>query len=210
MSDIQTTAAPDGWKPTGGAGTVPKLVVPTHIVGLSGEENALLRELAEVWTRHASRNRTLTAYYEAKEPLVDFGLTVPKSIKDHYTPLGWARKAVDMLAELCVFEGFVSPGVDDPFELQDFMSRIGFTSVLQQAIQTALIHGCSFLSVVRDFDVILFLDRHDEVDEFDAVSTEVFEQSGLHCDFVFVDVQLVSEKFADRFKYHGSIPPVGQ
>ena len=124
MSDIQTTAAPDGWKPTGGAGTVPKLVVPTHIDGLSGEENALLRELAEVWTRHASRNRTLTAYYEAKEPLVDFGLTVPKSIKDHYTPLGWARKAVDMLAELCVFEGFVSPGVDDPFELQDFMSRI--------------------------------------------------------------------------------------
>lgn len=112
MSDIQTTAAPDGWKPTGGAGTVPKLVVPTHIDGLSGEENALLRELAEVWTRHASRNRTLTAYYEAKEPLVDFGLTVPKSIKDHYTPLGWARKAVDMLAELCVFEGFVSPGVE--------------------------------------------------------------------------------------------------
>ena len=151
MSDIQTTAAPDGWKPTGGAGTVPKLVVPTHIDGLSDEENTLLRELAEVWTRHASRNRTLTAYYEAKEPLVDFGLTVPKSIKDHYTPLGWARKAVDMLAELCVFEGFVSPGVDDPFELQDFMSRIGFTSVLQQAIQTALIHGCSFLSVVQDF-----------------------------------------------------------
>ena len=96
MSDIQTTAAPDGWKPTGGAGTVPKLVVPTHIDGLSGEENALLRELAEVWTRPARRNRTLTAYYEAKEPLVDFGLTVPKSIKDHYTPLGWARKAVDM------------------------------------------------------------------------------------------------------------------
>ncbi len=77
---------------------------------------------------------------------------MPKSIKDHYTPLGWARKAVDMLAELCVFEGFVSPGVDDPFELQDFMSRIGFTSVLQQAIQTALIHGCSFLSVVQDFE----------------------------------------------------------
>ena len=68
MSDIQTTAAPDGWKPTGGAGTVPKLVVPTHIDGLSGEENALLRELAEVWTRHASRNRTLTAYYEAIAP----------------------------------------------------------------------------------------------------------------------------------------------
>lgn len=58
--------------------------------------------------------------------------------------------AVDMLAELCVFEGFVSPGVDDPFQLQDFMSRIGFTSVLQQAIQTALIHGCSFLSVIQD------------------------------------------------------------
>lgn len=77
---------------------------------------------------------------------------MPKSIKDHYTPLGWARKAVDMLAELCVFEGFVSPGVDDPFGLQDFMSRIGFTSVLQQAIQTALIHGCSFLSVVQDFE----------------------------------------------------------
>ncbi|WP_455593793.1 phage portal protein [Bifidobacterium merycicum] len=127
-----------------------KLVVPTSIDGLTNQENELLAELAEVWTRHASRNRKLTAYYESKEPLVDFGLTVPQSIKDHYTPLGWARKAVDMLAELCVFEGFVSPGVDDPFQLQDFMSRIGFTSVLQQAIQTALIHGCSFLSVIQD------------------------------------------------------------
>lgn len=146
----QMTNVPDGWKPTGGSDTIPKLTVPTSIDGLDDSENALLAELAEVWTRHATRNHKLTAYYEAKEPLVDFGLTIPQSIKDHYTPLGWARKAVDMLAELCVFEGFVSPGVDDPFRLQDFMSRIGFTSVLQQAIQTALIHGCSFLSVIQD------------------------------------------------------------
>ena len=146
----QMTNVPDGWKPTGGSDTIPKLTVPTSIDSLDDSENALLAELAEVWTRHATRNHKLTAYYEAKEPLVDFGLTIPQSIKDHYTPLGWARKAVDMLAELCVFEGFVSPGVDDPFRLQDFMSRIGFTSVLQQAIQTALIHGCSFLSVIPD------------------------------------------------------------
>jgi len=146
----QMTNVPDGWTPTGGSDTIPKLTVPTSIDGLDDSENALLAELAEVWTRHATRNHKLTAYYEAKEPLVDFGLTIPQSIKDHYTSLGWARKAVDMLAELCVFEGFVSPGVDDPFRLQDFMSRIGFTSVLQQAIQTALIHGCSFLSVIQD------------------------------------------------------------
>ena len=66
MSDIQMTNVPDSWRPSGGSVALTKLVVPTHIDGLSGEENALLRELAEVWTRHASRNRTLTAYYEAK------------------------------------------------------------------------------------------------------------------------------------------------
>ena len=119
MGDIQMTNVPDSWRPSGGSVALTKLVVPTSIDGLTNQENELLAELAEVWTRHASRNRKLTAYYESKEPLVDFGLTVPQSIKDHYTPLGWARKAVDMLAELCVFEGFFSPGVDDPFQLQD-------------------------------------------------------------------------------------------
>ena len=149
MGDIQMTNVPDSWRPSGGSVALTKLVVPTSIDGLTNQENELLAELAEVWTRHASRNRKLTAYYESKEPLVDFGLTVPQSIKDHYTPLGWARKAVDMLAELCVFEGFVSPGVDDPFQLQDFMSRIGFTSVLQQAIQTAVIQDAENRPLIR-------------------------------------------------------------
>ena len=64
MSDIQTTAAPDGWKPTGGAGTVPKLVVPTHIDGLSGEENALLRELAAQYAPVAAgQTLAVTVFY---------------------------------------------------------------------------------------------------------------------------------------------------
>ena len=81
MGDIQMTNVPDSWRPSGGSVALTKLVVPTSIDGLTNQENELLAELAEVWTRHASRNRKLTAYYESKEPLVDFGLTVPQSIK---------------------------------------------------------------------------------------------------------------------------------
>lgn len=147
----EITMSPKGWKGSAGTGTL-KLIAPSTVNGLSNEELGFLAELCDTWTRHSERNATLTAYYEAKEPLKDFGLTMPKSITTNYTPLGWARKAVDMLMELCVFEGFVAPGMDDPFGLQDFMASIGFTSVLQQAIQTALIHGCSFLTVGRAAD----------------------------------------------------------
>ena len=79
-------------------------------------------------------------YHEAKQAMGRFWESTPRRSPSRIIRrrLGWARKAVDMLAELCVFEGFCLAGVDDPFELQDFMSRIEFTSVPQQAIQTAL------------------------------------------------------------------------
>lgn len=142
--------APDGWRPQAGASSAPVLDAPRGLGFLDDDENALVAGLADVWARHNERNRILTAYYEAKEPLVDFSTTVPKSIKRNFTPLGWARKAVDMLAELCVFDGFVAPGRSDPFDLTRTMGALGFAGVLQQAIQTALIHGCSFLTVLQD------------------------------------------------------------
>lgn len=60
---------------------------PSTVNGLSNEELGFLAELCDTWTRHSERNATLTAYYEAKEPLKDFGLTMPKSITTNYTPL---------------------------------------------------------------------------------------------------------------------------
>lgn len=157
----EETPVRERWAPEshGGATTL-KLDVPTNIKGLYDNESRLLARLCETWAKHSERNARLTAYYEAKEPLNDFGLTVPKSITRRYTPLGWARKAVDMLAELCVFEGFVAPGMEDPFDLQDFMARIGFTSVLQQAITTAFVHGCSFLTVGRGADGLPTIRTH--------------------------------------------------
>jgi len=148
----QVTEAPDGWAPMGGDVRQPELQAPPSSVdGLTGEENGLLAGLSDVWTRHRARNRTLTEYYEAKQPLRWPGdMKVPDSIKRQYTPVGWARKAVDMLAELCVFEGFVSPKASDPWNLTATLQRIGFGGILQQAIQTALIHGCSFLATLRD------------------------------------------------------------
>lgn len=149
----EVTPMPDAWKPEGAWTSQPRLWgTPTTVDGLAGEEVVLLQELGDVWMRHQERNRRLTEYYEAKQPLRDFGTTVPEQIKAHYVPVGWARKAVDMLAELCVFDGFVAPGTDDPFGLNARLSRAGFSGVLQQAVQTALIHGCSFLAVLRDAD----------------------------------------------------------
>ncbi len=150
---MEVTAAPaERWPRTSSISGIPKLNVPSSITGLTDMENALLAELGDVWIRHAERNHRLSAYYEAKEPLNDFGLAVPDKIKENYTPLGWARKAVDMLAELCVLEGFVAPGMEDPFGLQETIARLGFTSVLQQSITSALVHGCSFLTVGRGAD----------------------------------------------------------
>ena len=89
MSDIQTTAAPDGWKPTGGAGTVPKLVVPTHIDGLSGEENALLRSLAGMANNlnQLTKLSHQTGFYRTRL-LIEGLLGRLKRIMDDYRPKG--------------------------------------------------------------------------------------------------------------------------
>lgn len=120
-----------------------------NINGLSASENRMIQDCLEVWALHSQRNAERSAYYEAKEPLKDFNMVMPKKLKQHYTPLGWARKAVDMLAELNIFEGFVFPGMDDPYGLDQMMARLGFSGVLQQAIQNAYVHGCSFLTAGR-------------------------------------------------------------
>lgn len=129
---------------------MPTLNVPYTLPGLSPAENTLLQECAKTWQEHISSNQKRSAYYEAREPLRDFGLSLPERLKQEYTPLGWARKAVDMLAELVVIEGFVEPDLVDPFNLEETAGRTHLTQTVQRAITTALIHGCSFLTVGRD------------------------------------------------------------
>ena len=145
----ETTKPDHGWTPVSEL-SQPQLQVPDSLPGLNADENDLLRRCGQVWAQHVSKNLLRTSYYEAHEPLRSFGLTLPQRIRNDYTPLGWARKAVDMLADLCVLEGFVAPGKSNPFNLEEMASTTHLMGTVQRAIQTALIHGCSFITVGRD------------------------------------------------------------
>ena len=56
--------------------------------------------------------------------------------------------------------------------------------------------------LVGDLAVELLLEGHDQVDDVQRVGAQVALDVGLHCDDVFLDVQLVHEKLSDFFKYH--------
>ena len=61
-----------------------------------------------------------------------------------------------------------------------------------------VLHGRDLLGVVvRNLDVELFFECHDELDDVEGVGTEVVGETGVRLDFVCVDTKLVRDDALD-------------
>lgn len=121
-------------------------IQPSATFGLSESEIAIFNELLTVWQMKLPGNIENEEYYEQRNPLKDLGIAIPPSCKDVQTNVGWATKAVDMLAERSVFDGFTFAGKENE-ELQRVLQENDFKQTYSEAVISELVHSCSFITV---------------------------------------------------------------
>lgn len=117
-------------------------------VGLDGPDSDLFSRLVSTWMQKRRRNLLRTVYYEGKNALKDFGISVPPQMQRAFTPLQEIAKGVHAMTDRSQFEGFVSSsGSDDPFGLAEVLDANDFETEFPLALTSSAIHACSFLAV---------------------------------------------------------------
>lgn len=115
--------------------------------GLTASEVDTLRELISVWDSHRQKNLLRDMYYDGKNKLKDLGISIPPSLKDVETVVGWSAKAVDALAVRSMFDGYMSE------EHGDYLRRVVDDNRLKilygQAVTSELKHSCAFLTISK-------------------------------------------------------------
>ncbi len=122
---------------------MPSVDIPT------GDEN-LLRELLNTFAQKRRRNLIRSVYYDTKNSLKDFGISIPPAMSRIEAALGWVGKGVRALTDRSLFEAFVAPaGEDDPFALEQILDENNFMVEFPQAQLSSAVHACSFMTVTR-------------------------------------------------------------
>lgn len=76
--------------------------------GLSQQDSDRLYRLVQIWAAKLPRNRLRRMYYEQKVMPKNIGIALSDDMVKRLNPAcGWAAKAVDMLADRSVFDGYV-------------------------------------------------------------------------------------------------------
>ena len=92
------------------------------------------------------RVRLRYGYYEMKQAFCNVGSIIPPEFNAMKPVLGWCERAVDLLADRLVFEGF---GGDD-FYMGEIFSMNNSDILTAAGIKDALIGSCSFVYVSAD------------------------------------------------------------
>lgn len=123
------------------------LVVPA-VSGLKPYEQHLLDQLVAVWSEKVAGNRLRQDYVDGNIPDSNLGIAVPDEISRTLRIVcGWPEKAVYGLANLCVWNGVVSPsGSEDPFELNELLRANRFDVDISQTIAAQLTHSVAFIT----------------------------------------------------------------
>lgn len=125
-----------------------------YVQGLTQEEQKQLRDLADTYNYHQSRNAAKDKYYEGHITLkdVNLGVAIPQSFQNLEVGCCWGQKAVDVLAARSMFDGFVGSGGS-----LDGLARLAKDNRLvaeyAKACRDELKYGCVFATLSKDPDI---------------------------------------------------------
>jgi hypothetical protein len=107
---------------------------------------ALSQKLLGIIVSKRDRVKTKYAYYEAEQRMRDLGISMPARLLALQSGLGWASKAVDVMADRLSFDAFENDrlGINDLYEIADE------TEAVDQAKHDMFIAGCSFIAITDD------------------------------------------------------------
>lgn len=146
---------PDTWKPY-----FPVFDMPNFGTDMPSEYRDMIEGLLNVWRFKLTRNLLRYRYYNGKNVLKDFGISIPPSLRNVETVVGWPQKAVDAMAVRCRFDGFNSPDSEVQRMLDDVSIRSHLGAKFRQAAESTLIHSCCFATVNKDADGKPRIDFH--------------------------------------------------
>ena len=110
----------------------------------------MLGDLLQLWAAKITRNRLKMRYYNGRNVLKDFGISIPPQLLNVETIVGWPQKAVDTMAVRCRFDGFTAASDEVQSMLNGVDERSRLRVKYRQATQSTLIHSCSFGTVSLD------------------------------------------------------------
>ena len=85
-------------------------------------------------------------YYEMKNTVKDFNVTIPKSWNFLKAVLGWSAKAVDALADRIVFSAYA----EDNFDMNGILNMNSRDVLVDSMIVSACIASCCFVYIAAD------------------------------------------------------------
>ena len=131
----------------------------------AGSEHAqMLVELMRIWHAKLLKNRIRDRYYNGKNVLKDFGISIPPTLRTVETVVGWPQKAVDALAVRSRFDGFSAASDDVQRILDGVVYRSRLKQKYRQGVQSELIHSCEFSTVGVDGSGRSRIDFHNAQD----------------------------------------------
>ena len=116
------------------------------------EYAAMFYELLEVWHSKLLKNQLRQRYYDGKNALKDFGISIPPQLLTVETVVGWPQKAVDALAVRSRFDGYSCDSGELRNQVDEISKRSRLKLKYRQGVQSELIHSCEFAVVGVDDD----------------------------------------------------------
>lgn len=118
-----------------------------NATGLLDEDRPLVAQMVDQWRAHLLGNRQRNDYYLMHNLPKMLGIAVPSSVSSMLnSSCGWAKKAVDVMVEHSVFDGFSSTdqGIED--QLWDISRANNLGGIYRKAATSALTNGfCAFI-----------------------------------------------------------------
>lgn len=126
------------------------LAFPALNSGLPAEWAEMLEDLFTLWRAKLTRNQLRMRYYNGRNVLKDFGISIPPQLLNVETVVGWPQKAVDAMAVRCRFDGFTASNATTQQMLNGITSRSRLRLKYRQATESTLVHSCCFATVTVD------------------------------------------------------------
>ena len=142
---------PDTWNSIGEY-VLPHGVAPNFTSDMPEKYADMIGDLIALWDSKIHRNQLKYRYYNGKNVLKDFGISIPPQLLNVEMVVGWPQKAVDSMAVRSRFDGFTANDADTQAMLDGISRRSRLKQKYRQAVQSTLIHSCCFATVRMNAD----------------------------------------------------------
>lgn len=123
------------------------MIAPDLRFALSGAEQAALDQLFNRLSGKRYRHLVRRVYHDGLKTFRNLGISIPPTLNNIGTVLGWPATGVNALGRRIKSEGFVLPGGEiSDFGIDEIARDNRLDIEMPQAVTSSLIHACTFIS----------------------------------------------------------------